>query len=308
MKILVTGANGFIGRNIKSILPQEAEVIGIGHSDNPLPMANYKKIDVLDATAVEELFREYRFDKVIHLAAVTFHDDIVNRKKYSLDTSLRGTENIISAFNRYCSEGPFLYSSTGKVYGGGKTQPIDENTPANPMNTLGKLKRMTEELIEYYANDNPGHKFSILRMFNIYGWQQRPTFVIPYIMQQLKEGNTLTLGNIDDARDYINIRDLTNCISMVLFGDKQQIKQLDIYNVGSGNAYSVRDILEIISRLTGRQLEIKIDSNRLRHDETSIEYADISKIKKTFGWNPQISLEQGIREILLKENLLKEVA
>lgn len=120
--------------------------------------------------------------------------------------------------------------------------------------------------------------------------------------------NTLTLGNIDDARDYINIRDLTNCISMVLFGDKQQIKQLDIYNVGSGNAYSVRDILEIISRLTGRQLEIKIDSNRLRHDETSIEYADISKIKKTFGWNPQISLEQGIREILLKENLLKEVA
>ncbi len=95
---------------------------------------------------------------------------------------------------------------------------------------------------------------------------------------------------------------------MVLFGDKQQIKQLDIYNVGSGNAYSVRDILEIISRLTGRQLEIKIDSNRLRHDETSIEYADISKIKKTFGWNPQISLEQGIREILLKENLLKEVA
>ena len=111
-----------------------------------------------------------------------------------------------------------------------------------------------------------------------------------------------------DARDYINIRDLTNCISMVLFGDKQQIKQLDIYNVGSGNAYSVRDILEIISRLTGRQLEIKIDSNRLRHDETSIEYADISKIKKTFGWNPQISLEQGIREILLKENLLKEVA
>ena len=94
MKILVTGANGFIGRNIKSILPQEAEVIGIGHSDNPLPMANYKKIDVLDATAVEELFREYRFDKVIHLAAVTFHDDIVNRKKYSLDTSLR--VNIIS--------------------------------------------------------------------------------------------------------------------------------------------------------------------------------------------------------------------
>ena len=63
MKILVTGAYGFIGRNIKSILPQEAEVIGIGHSDNPLPMANYKKIDVLDATAVEELFREYRLIK-----------------------------------------------------------------------------------------------------------------------------------------------------------------------------------------------------------------------------------------------------
>ena len=86
MKILVTGANGFIGRNIKSILPQEAEVIGIGHSDNPLPMANYKKIDVLDATAVEELFREYRFDKVIHLAAVTFHDDIVKTHSHAHDS------------------------------------------------------------------------------------------------------------------------------------------------------------------------------------------------------------------------------
>lgn len=308
MKILVTGANGFIGRNLKSILQPKAEVIGIGHSDNQVASAGYKKIDVLDATAVEELFREYRFDKVIHLAAVTFHDDIVNRKKYSLDTSLRGTENILSAFNRYCSGGTFLYSSTGKVYGGGITQPINENTPANPTNTLGKLKKMTEELIGYYADDNPGHKFSILRMFNIYGWQQRPTFVIPYIMQQLKEGNTLTLGNVDDARDYINIRDLIDCISKVLFNSEQQGKQLDFYNVGSGDPHSVRDILEIISRLTGRQLEIKIDSNRLRHDETSIEYADISKIKKTFGWNPQISLEQGIREILLKENLLKEVA
>lgn len=256
MKILVTGANGFIGRNIKSILPQEAEVIGIGHSDNPLPMANYKKLTSL----MQRLLKNYSENTVLikSFTWLRLHFMmILSTVKIFSGHQLERHGNIISAFNRYCSEGTFLYSSTGKVYGGGKTQPIDENTPANPMNTLGKLKRMTEELIEYYANDNPGHKFSILRMFNIYGWQQRPTFVIPYIMQQLKEGNTLTLGNIDDARDYINIRDLTNCISMVLFGDKQQIKQLDIYNVGSGNAYSVRDILEIISRLTGRQLEIK---------------------------------------------------
>lgn len=303
MNILITGANGFIGKNLCEKLCAENNVIGIGNHDCQIKGVEYHKIDVLNSNAINELFEKKQFDKVIHLAGVTYHNDIVNQKKMSLETSFLGTQNLITAFNKYCSGGLFIYSSTGKIYGGGKYQPIDENTPPNPVNALGKQKRMTEELIDYYSQENISNKFVIMRIFNIYGAGQRPTFVIPYIIEQLKQSDNISLGNINDARDYLHINDLVDCFDSILKRYKSD-KSLEIFNIGSGKAFSVEQILSIIKEKTGRNITVSIDKTKLRYDETSIEYADISKIYQAVGWKPQIKLENALTDLLKQENLL----
>lgn len=303
MNILITGAGGFIGRHLCQKLSAENNVVGIGQHDSQLQGVDYRKISVLDKEAIRSLFAEFKFDKVVHLAGVTYHNDIVNQKQMSLETSFRGTENLIEAFNKYSTNGLFIYSSTGKVYGGGITQPIDENTPSNPTNTLGKLKRMTEEVIDYYSQENPSNKFVILRIFNIYGYGQRPTFVIPYIMEQLKKSDNLSLGNIDDARDYLHVEDLVECVSEIL-KNYHSDKNVEIFNIGSGKAFSVKQILSILEEKTGRRFNVKIDEKKLRQDETSIEYADISKINQSVGWQPKIQLPDALSELLKQEKVI----
>jgi nucleoside-diphosphate-sugar epimerase len=306
MKILLTGADGFIGRKLCCELKMQHEVTALGmHARAVGDSIDYRTLDVTDGTAVDALFSSNKFNVVIHLAAVTFHDDIMKKKRFSLGTSLRGTENVIIAFNKYCSGARFIYTSTGKVYGGREKQPINELTPLRPTNVLGRTKRMTEELIEYYSEDNVSNHFIILRMFNIYGYGQRPTFVIPHIIEQLKAGDTLNLGNLNDARDYLNIDDLARCFMSLIEKNKAtQKNRIETYNIGSGEAHTVSDILEYIRETTRRKLLVHIDTVKLRNDETSIEYADISKISATTGWHPQITLESGIKEILKKEGLI----
>ncbi len=303
MNILITGADGFIGRHLCEKLKSVNNIVGIGLFDNSIEGITYHKINVLDKQSLTDLCAKYKFDKVIHAAGVTFHDDIVNKKQMSLDVCFRGTENLITAFNTYCHGGLFVYTSTGKIYGGGITQPIDELTPPNPTNVLGKQKRMVEQVIDYYSSDNLDNKFVIFRMFNIYGYGQRPTFVIPHIMEQIKVSDTLSLGNINDARDYLHITDLADCFATLLKNYKAK-QQLEYFNIGTGKAYSVKDILEIIEKATNRHFNIRIDAQKLRHDETSVEYADIEKIRQFTGWEPKISIEKGLCDILEKSHLL----
>lgn len=304
MNILITGANGFIGRHLCERMKHYGSVVGIGLSDCSLEGITYCKMNVLDDKAINDLFAKYKFDKVIHAASVTFHDDIVNKKQMSLDVCFRGTENLITAFNTYSNGGLFIYTSTGKIYGGGVTQPIDELTPPNPKNALGKQKRMVEQIMDYYSTDKLDNKFVIFRMFNIYGYGQRSTFVIPYIMEQIKISDTISLGNLDDARDYLNVEDLVDCFDSLLKNYKAK-NQLEHFNIGSGKAYSVKDILAIIEKATGRHFNINIDAKKLRHDETSIEYADIKKINQYIGWEPKTSMEQGLIDMLKKNKLIE---
>ncbi len=306
MKILVTGASGFIGRNLCEALSKEHFVIGIGSKDAQIKDIEYHKIDITDYSSLEKLFQLHKFDVIYHLASVTFHDDIVNRKQNTLNISLRGSENLVILVNKYCNNAKFVYSSTGKVYGGGIKQPIDEYTPVNPTNPLGKSKYITERVIDYYSGDNPSNRFIIFRIFNVYGYGQRDSFVIPHIIGHVKENKVIPLGNLEDYRDYIYIKDLIDCMISVIENDKTaENSNIEIYNIGSGKAYCVKDILTIIEKLIGKKIEIRIKQEKIRKDETSIEYSDSNKAKKAFNWEVKTSLETGLKEILNIEGLIK---
>lgn len=306
MKVLITGAGGFIGRSLIKRLESvpDIDIYTISRNKNltEFPVTNYS-CDILDEREVYKIFEQQKFDVVIHLAALTAHEEIINNKNLALSTNLKGTENIVSAFNRFCTNAVFYYASSGKVYGRTNEMPITENAIERPTTILGKGKYITERVIEFYA-DVETNKYIIMRIFNVYGGEQKENFIVPTILKQLSEGNKLELGNIYDKRDYLYIEDLISAIE-ALIKKRQRLSHFEIVNIGSGIPVSVEDIIEELKRILNRKgIKIDISKQRMRSDETEVEYCSTEKIYELTGWEKKFELSTGLAETCRKQGLL----
>lgn len=302
MRIFVTGANGFIGKNLLQLLKNDEKNVLYGLSRNTIQISGVTilKGDILESAALEDIFSEYRFDVVVHLAAITAHDEIVDNKITTFDTNLRGTTNLLNCFNKYCRDAQFIYSSTGKVYGKTNQMPISESAVTDPTNILGKTKRITEEIIDFYSC--PYNRYLIARIFNIYGPWQRRGFLVPTIIDQLKR-QQVTLGAMKDYRDYLYVDDLLSAIvSCIEYGDR--FAPVDYVNIGSGEPACVADIIREMEKALGRKIPVSIDDARIRKDETPVEFCLNTKLKTLTGWAPKYSLTEGIEQTLRIEGVM----
>ena len=301
MNILVTGASGFIGRKLLNALAGRSDVHLFALSRRSFCEDNVEMLqgDILDGAFVQKCFAEHEFDVVIHLAAITEHHKIVDEKAETLELTLRGTLNLLNAFNDNCRGGSFIYSSTGKVYGKTNEMPISEAALVNPGNILGKIKRIGEEVIDLCSV--PDNRYLICRIFNIYGEWQKRSFVVPTIIDQLASGE-LKLGNMKDKRDYLYIDDLVEAL-IACVDNASSFKQVDYVNIGSGVPADVEEIVEVISELTGKNLSVQVEAGKLRKDETSVEYCDNSKLQKLANWKPKYSLREGLKKTLAEEGV-----
>ena len=302
MKILITGASGFIGQKLIENLREnkEAELYALSRYSFNMQGVHYISGDVCDKERIEEVFKTVQFDVVVHLAAITEHCEIVNRRLETLNVNLQGTINLLNSFNAYCKGGAFLYASTGKVYGKTNEMPISETAITNPQNILGKSKLITERIIDFYAI--PENQYLICRIFNIYGENQKRNFIVPTIIDQLKLP-VITLGNLKDLRDYLYIEDLSAALTACIY-KKKKFSHFDYVNIGKGEPTCVADILREIEGLIGRKLNVIEDRNRFRKDETQIEFCNRSKITEITGWEPLYSLNDGLYNTLKGEGIL----
>lgn len=302
MKILITGVNGFIGRNLAtSLITEDHDVIGLDCDKTCLhnSIKEYIVGSVLNKKLVFQIIQDV--DVVVHLAAITEHTNIVNDKYKTFETNFNGTKNVLEAFQKYRQPSKFIYSSTGKVYGTIKENPITEESQKIPLNILGKSKLITEQLIDFYATENK--EFIIFRMFQIYGLNQKKNFLIPTIISQLnnsksKEKISIVLGDTKAKRDYIYIDDVINA-----FVKAMEIKLkngFNTYNICSGIPVSAEDIVLIISKILDTSISIEVNKKLLRTDEMMIEYGSYNKAQKVLGWSPKITLEQGLKKIIEK--------
>lgn len=301
MRILITGASGFIGRRILQDMAgsPNTELFAISRSGLDMPGVTFLHCDVLDEKAVEGVFEYGPYDCVVHLAAITAHNEIVDKKQRTFETNLLGTINLLKSFNRHCAGGQFLYASTGKVYGKTNEIPITERAYINPTNILGKTKRITEEVIDLYAV--PENRYLICRIFNIYGEHQRRNFVVPTILDQL-DLECITLGNLKDLRDYLYIGDLSTAMQACMT-HADHFAPLDHVNIGSGEMACVADILREIETLIGKKLQVKSVSGRFRQDETPVEFCSHDKLTALTGWTPSYSLAEGLEKTLRGEGV-----
>jgi UDP-glucose 4-epimerase len=279
-RILVTGSSGFIGRNlVEELKRHNVKIITLTDPEG-------HRIDVLDWRKIKEISD---IDIVYHLAAKTYVPFSFENPRETYAVNVLGTLNILELCRLRGVEKIVFVSSY--IYGQPQYLPVDEEHPVQPTNPYMRSKVFGEELCRAYNNDF-GLKCIILRPFNAYGVGQNGDFLIPSILSQLQAGK-VELKDPEPKRDYIYVSDLIDALIKAEKFDGN----FEIFNIGYGNSYGVEEIVDKIIELYGKEVRINYETER-RKNEIMDVVADIGKARTKLGWEPRVSLEEGLRRCI----------
>tara|TARA_B110000008_G_scaffold278439_1_gene322213 strand:- start:7908 stop:8885 length:978 start_codon:yes stop_codon:yes gene_type:complete len=317
MKVLVTGADGFIGSHlVEMLLDKGYEVIAIsqynsfnywGWLEEIESSENLKIIsgDVRDPHFCKENLKNV--DLVIHLAALIAIPFSYDAPHSYVDTNIKGTLNICQAA-RQNGNIRVIHTSTSEVYGTAQYVPIDENHPLQPQSPYSASKIAADAMaMSFYKSFNL--PITIARPFNTYGPRQSARAVIPTIITQLANGaKELKLGDLTPTRDFNYVED--TCRGIIAIAEEENTIG-EIINIGSNSEISIKDTLEIIKLLMKVDFDLISDDNRMRPEKSEVYrlFCDNSKIKNLTSFNPQFTMEQGLKKTIdwftQPENLIK---
>jgi UDP-glucose 4-epimerase len=305
LRVLVTGATGFIGSHLcLRLLDLGMEVHGLDDlSRGSLKRAkilknsgmSLHKADVRDWATVHEVLHEVKPDAVIHLAALISVEESIRMPELYMEVNAEGTRNIVRAASNVGS-GRLIYASSAAVYGNPIRLPITEDHPTSPLSPYGLSKLMGERYVtsEFIGREKP----VILRIFNVYGPGQNPEYagVITKFMERLSQGDPpIIFGDGEQTRDFIHVDDVVEAFIRSL---DTPLNETAVLNVGSGRPFKIIELARMMIRLYGLNVEpIHVPP---RPGDVRGSYADISLAKRLLGWNPKISLEEGLRRLIVE--------
>ncbi|KUJ95521.1 MAG: UDP-glucose 4-epimerase [Desulfonauticus sp. 38_4375] len=326
-KILVTGGAGYIGSHtVLTLLESGYEVVvydnlSTGKKEAVLPPAKLVAGDLEDQLKLEALFKKEKFTGIIHFAAsIVVPESVENPLKYYLNNTVNTTRLIHTALKFEVSN--FIFSSTAAVYGLPEQIPVPETTPVNPINPYGRSKVMSEWVIEDTAFAHKQFKYIILRYFNVAGAdpQGRLGQCTPRATHLIKVACQTALGLRDKleiygtdyptpdgtgVRDYIHVMDLAK-VHVLALEHLQTTRQAGIYNCGYGHGYSVREIVDTVKKVSGKNFKV-VESAR-RPGDPAILVADPTKIKTNMHWQPEWDdIEEIVRTAYLWEKKLNNL-
>lgn len=319
MKILVSGGTGFIGSHtVVELLNAGHEVVIFDNLYNSkvevvdkIEKITGKKpafyeADMLDKEALRPIFEENKFDAVIHFAGLKAVGESVQKPLLYYQNNLTGTMNLCELMAEYdCKR--IIFSSSATVYGSPKTVPITEDFPLSTTNPYGTTKLFLERILTDLCVPDPDWSVVLLRYFNPIGAHESgligeapngiPNNLMPYITQvaigKLPQlgvfGNDYDTPDGTGVRDYIHVVDLAK--GHVNAVDKAvSAKGVNIYNLGTGNGYSVLDIVKAFESANGVKIPYEIKPRRAGDIATC--YANPAKAKEELGWEAKFDLER----------------
>ncbi len=261
-RVFITGIEGFTGRYLERYLRGLGYEVSGGALNPSTP--HHARLDLLDKDSIKAAFR-VKFDYIIHLAAVSFAMTDPTEIKNANEI---GTLNLLDALSAVKFK-KAVFASSASVYGGGEA-PMSENSALNPQSVYAESKIFMEEQIA-----RSGLPFIIARPFNYTGAGQSENFLIPKIVRHFKdEASVIKLGNLTPKREYNDINDVVRIYAQLL-----ELKtDGEIFNIGSGKAYSIEQILQILRRLSGRDIAVQSDAKFIRANDPALLVCDTAKM------------------------------
>lgn len=303
-KGLIIGAAGFVG----NYLIKELHDSGIDAYATKLPNEKFASkyavtydLDILNKDAITNILFEIQPDYIFHLAAQSSVGVAWKNPTLTVDVNIKGSINVMDAVRELFYKPRVLLIGSGEEYGYIRTgeTPIAEDNALRPGNIYAATKACQNMIGNIYSKAYD-MDLMMVRAFNHIGPGQAPLFVVSDFCKQVAEIEkgvhkpVIMVGNLAARRDFTDVRDVVKAYVKLV----QKGVPGETYNVGSGNAREIRQILEKVVSMSKREIRIETDPNKIRPVDVPIIEADISKLSALTGWKPEIPLEQTIRETL----------
>ncbi len=302
MRVVVTGANGFVGRYVVRRLIGRHDVLAVDSlrygpwrfGEKELKQIVVDTSDLRERRQVEPLVHGFEPDVIIHLAAIHFIPECEEHPEMAVSTNIGATVNLLLTCPPRCR---FVYASTAAVYAPKEGAHRELNDPLGPMDVYGYTKLSGEDLVRYFAKKNKFHAV-IVRLFNVIGPGETNPHLIPDIITQLKKGvRTIRLGNVYPKRDYIYADDAAEGFVAAAMKPLPEREAVTVVNLGAGKSYSVQEIVDRLSDIIGERIRIETDPTRVRAVDRPNLLSDNSRMQRFFSWQPNVSLEEALNRI-----------
>jgi GDP-4-dehydro-6-deoxy-D-mannose reductase len=297
VRALVTGASGFAGAYLLAALRDRGdEVLACGGVRDK---GEFFPLDLCDVDAVRAAVDLARPDVIFHLAAQTFVPESLNSPTATYSVNVMGSAALTQAVRGYAATGArmprIVFTSSSEVYGRREPGefPLRETLDVRPGNPYAASKAAAEAILLAESRCF-GMDVVVARSFNHIGPGQSDRFVVAGMAAQLasaaREGTPLLVGNLEAARDFLDVRDVVRAyVGLAERGE--------VYNVCSGQAIKIREVLGELIRIAHVPVEVREDPSRMRPLDTPLFVGSNEKLHERTGWSPQIPLRQSLRDV-----------
>jgi GDP-4-dehydro-6-deoxy-D-mannose reductase len=305
--VLITGITGFAGSHLaERFVSRGDQVHGIAHEDPPFQhlaaVADRVRVhrgNILDIASVSAALAAARPDAVVHLAAQAVPTLAALDPVSAVRVNVLGTATLLAALDAY-PEIRFVMASSADVYGAPDSEMVDEGAPLRPANVYAATKVASEALVREFG-DRRAAATTVLRPANQNGPRQHPGLAASAFAKQIAEAEAgvaepvVKHGSLDARRDFLDVRDMAAAYALATDLTETGVA---LYNVGSGTAVSVGEILEALITLARVPMRAELDPERVRSGAPTSFALDAGRFRRRTGWAPQTPLRTSIRDTL----------
>lgn len=311
MKVLITGITGFAGSHLAEYILNdhpEVEVYGIvrwrSRLDNIASIQDkiyLLEADLKDITSLRAVLAHVQPDWIFHLAAQSFVPTSWKCPAETFAINAIGQINLFEATLSLKQNPKIHIAGSSEEYGQvfENEIPMKETNPFRPLSPYA-VSKVAQDLLAYQYFRSYGLRTVRTRGFNHTGPRRGEVFVTSTLAKQIaaiekgKKEPVIRVGNIEAKRDFTDVRDIVRAYWLAL----EKGEEGEVYNIGSGRAYAIKEVLSILLSLSRVQVRVEVDPSRLRPSDVPILLADASKFRKLTGWEPKIPFEQTLRDLL----------